>query len=195
MELLYREALERFHALHQRALRTDLREPTAVTLATADAEGRPSARTVLLKGFDEQGFVFYTNLSSRKGHHLGENPRAALCFFWQPLFEQVLVEGRVEEVDHEEADAYWATRPREAQIGAWASHQSEPLDRRETLEQRVAQYRQKFKGRAVPRPPHWSGFRVIPDRMEFWKARDYRLHDRVCYRVVDGEWTVTLLNP
>lgn len=192
---LYREALDRFRSLHERALRTDLREPTAVTLATADAGGRPSARTVLLKGFDEQGFVFYTNLHSRKGRQLRDNPRAALCFFWQPLFEQVLVEGRVEQVSDREADAYWAKRPREAQLGAWASQQSEPLADRATLERRVAEYREKFRDATVPRPPYWSGLRVIPDRLEFWKSGDYRLHDRICYQLVEGEWTVTLLNP
>lgn len=195
MTQLYREALERFRVLHERAQRTDLREPTAVTLATAGADARPSVRTVLLKGFDEHGFVFFTNLRSRKGRQLADNPRAALCFFWQPLFEQVLVEGAVTLVDDAEADAYWATRPREAQIGAWASRQSEPLDTRETLEARVTQYRGKFKNEPVPRPPHWSGFRVVPDRIEFWKSGAYRLHERVCYRLVDGAWTVSLLNP
>ena len=192
---LYQKALARFLALFERAQQTDLPEPTAMTVATADAHGRPAARTILLKGVDERGFVFYTNCRSRKGHELAANPFAALCFFWQPLMEQVHVEGPVEPVPDHEADAYWATRDRPSQIGGWASHQSEVLLNRQTLEARVAEYEQKFQGKTVPRPPHWSGYRVIPERIEFWKAMPFRLHERVLFAKVDGAWSETLLNP
>jgi len=195
MDDLHQEALERFQKLLAAARETALPEPTAVTLATAGADARPSARTVLLKAADERGFVFYTNLRSRKGRQLRENPHAALCFFWQTLFEQVLVEGPVQAVSDEEADAYWVRRPRESQLGAWASAQSEPLESRETLERRFAEYRERFAGAPVPRPPHWSGFRLVPERFEFWRFADARLHDRVCYWRENGKWAVTLLNP
>lgn len=192
---LYGQALRRFGALFEQAREVGLREPTAVTLATADAAGRPSIRTVLLKDFDPRGFVFYTNHRSRKGRELHANPRAALLFFWQPIFEQVQVEGPVETVSDAEADAYWATRPRDSRIGAWASQQSEPLDSRETLERRVAELERRWLGEEIPRPPHWSGFRVIPDRIEFWRPGEARLHERTCYTRGEGGWTVTLLNP
>ena len=192
---LYLEALERFRVLFEQVQETDLREPTAVTLATADAVGRPTVRTVLLKGMDEQGFVVYTNLLSRKGRQLTENPRAALLFFWQGLFQQVNVEGTAEAVAQVEADAYWETRARESQLSAWASHQSEALDARETLERRLAEYEREYRDQPIPRPPHWSGFRIIPDRIEFWRAGPHRLHERVCYQRSGDGWFVTLLNP
>ncbi len=192
---LYAEAMQRFEQLMARAGQTDLPEPTAMTLATADAAGRPSARTVLLKGVDERGFVFYTNTLSRKGEQLAHNATAALCFYWQPLKEQVEVEGTVESVSAQEADEYWATRPRESQIGAWASVQSEPLDGREVLLARVEEVKARYAGLAVPRPSHWSGYRVIPERVEFWTAGEFRLHHRTCYYKHAGQWTVTLLNP
>ena len=192
---LYLEALERFRILFEQVQGTNLREPTAVTLATADAAGRPSVRTVLLKGMDEQGFVVYTNFLSRKGRQLTENPRAALLFFWQGLFQQVNVEGKAEPVTGVEADAYWQTRARESQLGAWASYQSEVLDARETLERRLVEYEREYRDQPVPRPPHWSGFRIIPDRIEFWRAGPHRLHERVCYQKSGDDWFVTLLNP
>lgn len=191
----YHEALDRFRTLWERAQASDLPEPTAMTVATADARGRPSARTILLKGFDEQGFVFYTNTLSRKGRELAENPYVALCFFWQPLKEQVHVEGPVTPVTPDEADAYWATRPRESQVGGWASHQSLPLAGREELLARAAAVRDKYGDGPVPRPLHWSGYRVIPERMEFWTAGEFRLHHRVEYRRDGDRWNVTLLNP
>jgi len=166
-----------------------------MTLATADPVGRPSARTVLLKHYDERGFVFYTNQRSRKGRDLQANPQAALLFLWQSLARQVRIEGRVEVVDDAEADAYWASRPRESQLGAWASHQSEPLADREEYEQRLAEYRRQFEGTDVPRPPHWSGFRVVPDRFEFWHERSYRQHDRECCWYDGEQWQWSLLNP
>jgi len=192
---LYDEAIEKFRALLDRATQTDLPEPTAMSLATADASGRPSARTVLLKGVDERGFVFYTNTRSRKGGQLADNAWAALCVFWQPLKEQVEVEGRVERVTEQEADEYWVTRPRDSQLGAWASEQSAPLESREALLARAASFRDQFEGRDVPRPPHWSGYRVLPERIEFWTAGEHRLHHRVCYEKGRDEWTVVLLNP
>lgn len=192
---LYDEAMEKFTALLDRATQTDLPEPTAMTLATADGRGRPSARTVLLKGVDERGFVFYTNTRSRKGSQLANNAWAALCVFWQPLKEQVKVEGPVERVTEEEADDYWVTRPRDSQIGAWASDQSAPLEGREALLARAASFRDQFEGRDVPRPSHWSGYRVLPERIEFWTAGEHRLHHRVCYEKGSGEWTVGFLNP
>jgi len=189
------EAIERFRGLFQQAQSAEPGESTAVTVATADRSGRPSARTVLLKSFDEAGFVFYTNHNSRKGRDLHENPQAALLFLWQSLSRQVRIEGRVEGVSDSEADAYWATRPRESQLGAWASHQSEPLASREEYEARLAEYRERFEGAEVPRPEYWSGFRVVPDRIEFWLERRYRQHEReLCW--FDGEqWQWTMLNP
>lgn len=195
MSELYREALTRFSSVYQRARETGLREPTAVTLATADARARPSARTVLLKDFDADGFVFYTNGESRKARELAENPRAALLFFWQTIFEQVHVEGPVEVVPPAESDAYWASRSRESQIGAWASAQSRPLGRRDELEAKVAEFDRRFAGQAVPRPAHWQGYRLRPERIEFWESRPHRLHDRQCYTRGEGGWTFALLNP
>ena len=193
---LLREALARFEEVYVRAGEREASEPTAVILATADGEGRPSARTVLLKGVDERGFVFYTNARSRKGRALRENPRAALTFFWQTVFEQVLVEGSVEPVAAAESDAYWATRRRESQLGAWASEQSAPLASREELNERYAEHERRFAGKEVPRPAHWGGYRVVPDRIEFWRPGDHRLNERDCYERTDGGgWRRFLLNP
>jgi len=192
---LYSEAIERFQNLLEQARASGVAEPTAFTLATCSADGVPSARTVLLKEVSERGFVFYTNMQSRKGQQLAENPRAALCFFWQPLMEQVLVQGPVTPVSAAEADAYWATRPRLSQVGAWASQQSQPLSGRSELEQRLAEFEKRFEGMPVPRPPHWSGYRVVPDFIEFWTARPGRLHERLRYSRDDGEWRMSWINP
>ena len=194
----FSEPFRRFGELLERAAATDLREPTAMSLATASADGRPSARMVLLKGFDERGFVFYTNLESRKAADLAANPFAALCFHWQPLEVQVRIEGRVEQVGEEEADAYYASRARGSRIGAWASRQSMQLDAYETLVARVAEYEAKYAGAEVPRPPFWSGYRVVPDRIEFWLGRPSRLHERELYLRAEGDpprWTKELLYP
>jgi pyridoxamine 5'-phosphate oxidase len=167
----------------------------AAVLATADADGRPSARVVLVRGFDDEGFLLYTNYASRKARELTSNPRAALCFYWHWIEEQVRVEGRVERASPAESDAYFRTRPRGSQIGAWASRQSEPLASREDLEARVAVFERRFEGSEVPRPEFWGGFRLVPVRFEFWKAAASRLHDRVeCVRAGDG-WIETRLYP
>ena len=192
---LLQQALERFGELYAEAQSVESGETTAMTLATADPDGRPSARIVLLKHFDARGFTFYTNYRSRKGRALRANPQAALLFWWRSMDRQVRVEGAIETVDDADADAYWATRPRESQLGAWASDQSEPLASREEYERRLTEYRERFDGVDVPRPPHWSGFRVVPDRIEFWHERAFRQHDREHYWL-DGEtWQWSLLYP
>ena len=175
--------------------RAVLPEATAMTLATIGADGTPSARVVLLKGVDARGFVFYTNLESQKGRELLARPRAALCFHWQPLGRQVRVTGDAECVSDDEADAYFATRARMSQIGAWASRQSAPLARDADLEVRVREVEERYAGREVPRPPHWSGFRVVPERIEFWRNRPYRLHERLLYERDGDAWRVSRLFP
>ena len=170
-------------------------EPEAMTLATATPDGTPSSRIVLLRGHDERGFVFFTNFDSRKGEELFANPRAALCFHWKSLQRQIRIEGEASPVTDAEGDAYFSRRARMSQIGAWASDQSRPLDSRATFERRVAEVEARFKDQPVPRPPRWSGFRLVPNRIEFWEERPFRLHDRLGYRR-DGEgWTVTRLYP
>jgi len=172
-------------------------DPNAMALATADASGAPSVRMVLLKGRDDRGFVFYTNLESRKGRQLSDNPRGALLFHWKSLRRQVRVEGPVERVSEAEADAYYASRPRGSRIGAWASRQSSPLAERGELERAVAEMEARFPGEEIPRPPHWSGFRVLPHRMEFWIDRPFRLHDRFLFERAGegGPWRVQRLFP
>ena len=194
---LYAEALVNFRELLDEARASGDPEPTAMTVATVDAEGRPSARTVLLKAHDERGFVFYTNLRSRKGRELAGNANAALLFHWRMMRNgiQVRIEGRTEQVADREADTYFASRPRGSQIGAWASDQSETLRDGKTFERRLDEMDARFEGGPVPRPPHWSGLRVVPERIEFWYGAEYRLHERWLYELVDGEWTKRMLYP
>ncbi|MFZ9887449.1 MAG: pyridoxamine 5'-phosphate oxidase [Myxococcota bacterium] len=176
------------------ASQAGLREPTAMTIATVDDEGQPSVRVVLLKSWDERGFVFFTNLESRKGRDLEQNQRVALCFHWDPLKRQVRVRGHVEPVTEEEADAYFHSRPRESQLGAWTSLQSAVLRDRAELEERYALFQQRYPG-PIPRPPHWSGLRVVPQDIEFWREGDFRLHHRDLYSRFEDEWRHQLLYP
>ena len=192
------DPIERFrqvYALAEKIDRTIIREPNAMALGTVEEGGQPAVRIVLLKAFDERGFVFYTNYEGRKGRHLLAHPKAALCFYWAPIDIQVRVEGTVTKVTDEEADAYFATRNRVSQIGAWASRQSEPLETPSALDERMAQYEKKFEGRDVPRPDYWSGFRVAPDRIEFWKGRPNRLHERHLYTKAGKGWKIETLYP
>ena len=173
----------------------EINDPEAMALATADAAGQPSVRMVLLKGHGPDGFVFYTNEQSAKGEQLTANPRAALLFHWKSLRRQVRVEGCVERVSGAEADAYFASRARDSQLGAWASDQSRPLDSRETFERRFEQVKRRFEGQDVSRPSHWGGYRVVPDRIEFWMDRPYRLHERRLFTRSAGGWSEGLLYP
>lgn len=194
---LYQEALAAFGDLLQQARAAGDPEPTAMTLATAVGD-RVSARIVLLKGHDERGFRFYTNYESAKGEQLLAHPRAALCFHWKTLRNgvQVRVEGRVERLPAADSDAYFATRPRGSQVGAWASSQSRTLADRAEFEARIAEVERRFDGVAVPRPPHWGGYLVVPERIELWFGADFRLHERQCYeRGTDGRWTRRMLFP
>ena len=177
------------------AEKSEPNDPNAMTLATATPEGVPSARMVLLKEVDERGFAFYTNLASRKATDLNANSRAALCFHWKTLHRQVLVEGTVKPVDEAEADAYFASRPRMSRIGAWASRQSRPLAGRFELEKRVAEFTARFHVGSVPRPDFWSGFRLLPEQIEFWRERPFRLHDRMVYHRHEGGWLIERLYP
>jgi len=170
-------------------------DPEAMALATADAAGTPSVRIVLLKGHGPDGFVFYTNQRSRKGAELAANPRAALLFHWKSLRRQVRIEGPVEGVSEAEGDAYFASRARDSQLGAWASDQSQPLDSRTTFEQRFEEMKRKYEGQDVPRPPHWGGYRVVPESIEFWTDRPHRLHERRLFTRSGDGWTEGLLYP
>ncbi len=190
-----RDPYELFDEWFKAAESKEPNDANAMSLATVDADGMPSVRMVLLKGVDQRGFVFYTNYESRKGEQLLAHPRAALCFHWKSLRRQVRIEGEVERVSDAEADAYFATRPRASQIGAWASEQSRPLTGRFELEKRIAQFTARHAIGAVPRPPHWSGFRVLPARIEFWEDRPFRLHDRLVYHRQESGWTTERLYP
>ncbi len=184
-----------FNAWLDEAKRSGMDEPTAMALATADAQGRPAVRMVLLKHADERGFVFYTNLESAKAADLRANPRASLCFYWNPLGRQVCIGGHVEPVSAAEADAYFATRPRLSQIGAWASQQSRPMHGYFELERACAAVALRYPLGAVPRPPFWSGYRVVPERIEFWKQKPFRRHERILYTRENSGWKKQWLYP
>jgi pyridoxamine 5'-phosphate oxidase len=196
--LIQPDPIERFrsvYALAEKLDRSIIPEPNAMSLGTIGNRDQPYVRVVLLKAFDERGFVFYTSYDGKKGRQLLAHPRASLCFYWAPLSIQVRIEGRVTKVSDEEADAYFATRERRSQIGAWASRQSEPLETPTALDERVAKYEKEFEGKTVPRPEYWSGFRVWPERIEFWKGKPNRLHERHLY-TRDGEgWLIETLYP
>jgi len=179
----------------EEAIKAELHEPNAMTLATATADGAPSARIVLLKGFDERGFVFFTDYRSRKGTELAENPRAALVFYWPELERQVRITGSTTETDRPESEAYFRTRPRGSRLGAWISHQSQVIAGRQQLDERVPELERRYPGDDVPLPPYWGGFRLRPDSIEFWQGRASRLHDRIRY-VRDGDrWRIERLSP
>ncbi len=192
---LDRDPVRQFARWFHEAVDAKVALPEATTLATADREGRPSARVVLLKDFDEHGFVFFTNYESRKARDLGANPRAALCFWWPALERQVRIEGSVTRVTGPESDAYFSTRPRGSQIGAWASAQSEVIESRRVLEERAAELSARWVESSVPRPPHWGGFRLAAETIEFWQNRDDRLHDRFRYSRRGGSWVLARLAP
>lgn len=189
------EPIELFRAWLAEAEQSEPNDPNAMALATADEDGKPSIRMVLLKRADAEGFVFYTNYESRKGVELLSQPRAALCFHWKSLRRQIRIEGPVKTVSRDEADAYFSSRTRDSQIGAWASQQSRSMGSKAELLKRVGVYTAKFAVSKVPRPPHWSGFRLVPTYYEFWKDGRFRLHDRLVYRRVDNGWQTDTLYP
>jgi pyridoxamine 5'-phosphate oxidase len=192
---LSQEIIEQFNKAFKKARISGEPEPTAMVLATSDCEGLVTSRTVLLKALDANGFVFFTNTHSMKGMQIAACPRAAATFLWKASGCQVQLVGSVKQVSDEGADAYWATRDRSSQIGAWASRQSEPLDSRETLIQRVRDLEREYEDVEVPRPPHWTGYVLSPESVEFWTQREFRLHDRFLYTIDDGIWTKQRLNP
>lgn len=191
------DPFSQFGEWFKEAANTGMQEPNGMTLSTVDADGRPSGRIVLLKGWDERGFVFYTNFESRKGKAMGVNPIAALNFWWRELERQVRIEGRIEFATDEESDAYYNSRPRGSRLGAWSSPQSEQIPGRETLQSRFDEMDERFPADApLPRPPFWGGYRLVPDRIEFWQGRRSRLHDRMVYELTDsGVWTLGRLAP
>ena len=184
-----------FHTWFAEAGAAHVPEPNAMTVATATADGKPSARIVLLKGFDERGFVFYTNYNGSKGHQLTANPWAALLFFWPELERQIRIEGRVDQVSPEESDAYFRSRPRASRLGTWASPQSQVIADRDVLDQHMQALEAQYPDDAVPRPPYWGGYRVVPQQIEFWQGRPSRLHDRLHYRLDHGVWLIERLAP
>ena len=190
------DPIKQFSSWYEEAQKTEFIHPNAFTLATSTKDAKPSARQLLLKDFDEQGFVFYSNSESKKGNDLAENPFAAICFWWDKLERQVRIEGQIEIVSDDEADDYFSTRPLGSQIGAWASDQSSVIPDREFLEDRVIEFESKYTDKEIPRPPHWNGYRLVPLSIEFWQGRDNRLHDRLVYKLqAEGKWVIQRLAP
>lgn len=192
---LHPDPVEQFRCWFDDVLAAGLHEPNVVTVATATSDGRPSARVVLMKGFDARGFVFHTNYEGRKGRELEANPNCSLLFYWGELERQVRIEGRATRVPDEESDAYFASRPRGSQLGAWVSEQSRPVESRAALEVRLRLLVEEYEGREVPRPPFWGGYRLEPETFEFWQGRENRLHDRLLYRSSAGGWSIERLQP
>lgn len=184
-----------FHLWFKEAQNAQVMEPNAFTLATASAEGRPSCRTVLLKGVDEKGFVFFTNYHSRKGKDISANPFGCMIFYWPELERQVVIDGAVEKISVDDSEAYFNTRPRGSQLSSWASHQDQVLNSRKELEKAYSRYEKEFEGKPVPKPPYWGGYRLIPDRLEFWQGRQNRLHDRFRYTLDKDAWQIDRLAP
>lgn len=187
--------VDQFGKWWDEALMSEIDEVNAMTLSTVNAAGRPSARVVLLKGFDQNGFVFFTNYESEKGQHLLHHPYASLVFFWKELERQVRIEGACEKVSEEESDAYFHSRPKGSQLGAWASPQSRIIEGRSVLEENIEQLEKRFSSGKIERPPHWGGYRVIPDKIEFWQGRSSRLHDRIVYQRNSDGWNISRLAP
>ncbi len=196
IEDLSPDPIEQFGRWWQEVLAAEIPEPNGMTLATATPQGKPSARIVLLKGFDDRGFVFYSNGLSRKGQEIEANPQGALVFWWEPLERQVRLEGSLAPIDPQESDAYFQSRPKASRLGAWASDQSQVIEGRAELEARLRQLEDQYANTEnVPRPPHWGGFRLVPDRIEFWQGRPSRLHDRLCYLKQSQGWSIVRLSP
>ena len=189
------DPIVQFHEWFENAVEADLHEPNAMILATATNDGKPSARTVLLKGYDVRGFVFYTNYEGRKAKEIEANPACALLFYWGELERQVRIEGRASRLSGEESDAYFAGRPRGSRLGAWASEQSRPVEDRRILEERVTALDAEYEGSEIPRPPFWGGYRIEPDTIEFWQGRENRLHDRIVYYPSGRGWKIVRLQP
>jgi pyridoxamine 5'-phosphate oxidase len=189
------DPIVQFDEWFENAVEADLYEPNAMILATATNDGKPSARTVLLKGYDERGFVFYTNYEGRKAKEIEVNPACALLFYWGELERQVRIEGRATRLSGQESDAYFASRPPGSRLGAWASEQSHPVEDRSILEERVRALQAEYEGREIPRPPFWGGYRIKPDTIEFWQGRENRLHDRIVYYRSGRGWKIVRLQP
>ncbi|MGF1604135.1 MAG: pyridoxamine 5'-phosphate oxidase [Thermosynechococcaceae cyanobacterium] len=190
------DPFRQFQIWFDQAVAADLPEPNAMTLATVTADGRPAARMVLLKGCSPDGFILYTNYQSRKGQELAQTPYAALVFWWAELERQIRIEGAISKISDAQTDAYFYSRPRGSQIGAWASEQSEVICDRTTLENRLQDLEQQYQDQPIPRPPHWGGFRLTPNLIEFWQGRPNRLHDRLCYRLIkQQQWAIERLSP